>query len=77
MAENNKLILPLLMTRGIILFPGHTTHVDAAREYSTRAIDEARNAADDLIIIVSQINPEIDNPNPVTDIYKVGTLCKI
>ncbi|MCF0117939.1 MAG: endopeptidase La [Bacilli bacterium] len=77
MAENNKLILPLLMTRGIILFPGHTTHVDAAREYSTRAIDEARNAADDLIIIVSQINPEIDNPNPVTDIYKVGTVCKI
>ncbi len=75
--KDDVITLPLLITRGIILFPGHTTTVDAARPISTKAIDEAKNATNDLIILVSQKKPEIDNPNIDKDIFDYGTVCKI
>ena len=72
-----KDILPVLITRGVVLFPGHLSTVDAARPMSVAAIEASRDNYDGLIYIVSQRSPEIDDPDVNNDIYKIGTLCRI
>ena len=71
-----KLTLPLLITRGAIVFPGTQNSLDAGREFSVNCIDAGRNQTDSLIFVVSQIDEDIDNPTE-NDIYKIGTLCHI
>ena len=71
-----KLTLPLLITRGAIVFPGTQSSLDAGREFSVNCIDAGRNQTDSLIFVVSQIDEDVDNPTE-NDIYKVGTLCHI
>ena len=71
-----KLTLPLLITRGAIVFPGTQSSLDAGREFSVNCIDAGRNQTDSLIFVVSQIDEDVDNPTE-NDIYKIGTLCHI
>ena len=71
-----KLTLPLLITRGAIIFPGTQSMIDVGRDFSMGAIDAGKNQTDSLIFVTSQINDDIDNPTE-NDIYKVGTLCHI
>ena len=71
-----KLTLPLLITRGAIVFPGTQTTIDAGRDFSMGAIDAGKNQTDSLIFVVSQIDEALDNPTE-NDVYKVGTLCHI
>ena len=78
MSENKrKDALPVLITRGVVLFPGHLTTIDAARTMSVNAINIAKEQYNDMIVLVSQTSPEVDNPNVKDEIYDVGTLCKI
>lgn len=65
---------PLLITRGIIILPYSSDTLDVGRSMSINAI----TASTDLkkIVLLSQKDPSIDNPNP-EDLYKVGTLCEI
>ena len=78
MSENKrKDALPVLITRGVVLFPGHLTTIDAARTMSVNAINVAKEQYNDMIVLVSQTSPEVDNPNVKDEIYDVGTLCKI
>lgn len=74
--NNDKLTLPLLITRGGVLYPNVSTVVDAGRPISLNAIYASKDGSDSLIFVTSQIDPEIANPNP-NDLYKVGTLCRI
>lgn len=71
-----KLTLPLLITRGAIVFPGTQSSIDAGRSFSMNAIDSGKNQTDSLIFVTSQTNEDIDNPTE-DDVYKVGTLCHI
>ena len=71
-----KLTLPLLITRGAIIFPGTQSSLDAGREFSVNCIDAGRAQTDSLIFVVSQIDEDLDNPTE-NDLYKVGTLCHI
>ena len=71
-----KLTLPLLITRGAIIFPGTQSSIDAGRDFSMGAIDAGKNQTDSLIFVTSQINEETDMPTE-NDVYKVGTLCHI
>ena len=71
-----KLTLPLLITRGAIIFPGTQSTIDAGRDFSMGAIDAGKNQTDSLIFVTSQINENVDLPTE-NDVYKVGTLCHI
>ena len=71
-----KLTLPILITRGTIIFPGTQSSLDAGRSFSMNAIDAGRNETDSLIFVASQINENLDNPTE-DDVYKIGTLCHI
>ena len=73
MSEIKKMmILPL---RGVVVFPNMTINVEAQRKKAVAAIEEAM-AGDALVMLVSQKDPEIKDPES-DDIFKIGTIAKI
>ena len=49
--------LPVICTRGMIVFPGHEISLDVGRNFSLKAIDRSVNEFDENIIFISQKNP--------------------
>lgn len=68
--------LPLLVTRGMVLFPNQIQSIEAGRTFSIAAIDEARKDGNELVLVVAQKSSEIDDPS-FDDIYMVGTVCRM
>ena len=67
--------LPLLPLRGLTIFPYMVLHFDVGRARSIAAL-EAAMVADQEIILVTQKDTKIDEPE-IDDIYEVGTISKI
>ena len=76
MDEQTVLTLPVVCTRGMVVFPENHLTLDVGRPVSLKALQLSTNEHDNNIIFVSQINPLEDNPS-FDDVYHVGTLCKI
>ncbi|MFA5421274.1 MAG: endopeptidase La [Bacilli bacterium] len=76
MAETVPLTLPLLVTRSLVVFPTTSQPIEAARPFSMKAIEESRDNASSLLFIVSQKDPNTDDPMP-DELFSVGTLCRI
>ena len=76
MNENTILNLPVVCTRGMIVFPGNRLTLDVGRPLSLKALELAGSEYDNNIVFVSQINPVEDHPG-FNDVYHIGTLCKI
>lgn len=70
--QKNMMILPL---RGVVVFPNMTINVEAVRKKSVSAIEEAM-ATDSLVMLVSQKDPEVSEPE-ADDIFLVGTIARI
>jgi ATP-dependent Lon protease len=66
---------PLLPVRDSVVFPHMMIPLFVGRDRSLRAVDEALEA-DNHIVIVTQKEPEIREPTP-EDLYNVGTLASI
>lgn len=66
---------PLLPVRDAVVFPHMMIPLFVGRDRSLRAVDEALED-DDYIIIVAQKEPEIRDPAP-EDLYTVGTIASI
>lgn len=77
--EINKLdvpqVLPILTIRNTVLFPGVIFPITVGRDKSIKLIREA-NKADKIIGVVSQVNPEMEDPE-FDDLYKTGTMAQI
>ena len=67
--------LPLLPLRGLVVFPGTVITLDAAREKSVAAIEQAM-AADRRLLVVAQRDSMVDQPAQ-QDLYGVGTVVVI
>ncbi len=77
MANNPQtLTLPLLITKGLILFPKVQRLIDAGRDFSINSIKVSKDKADSLIFITSQIESEVENPT-TDEIYKIGVLARV
>ncbi len=68
--------LPVICTRGMLVFPGNSLSLDVGRPKSLNAINDASNLYERKILFVSQIVPIADNVE-YKDVYHVGTLCRI
>ncbi|MDF9866676.1 ATP-dependent Lon protease [Bacilli bacterium PM5-3] len=68
--------VPMVITRGMFVFPGNAFNLEVGRPKSLEAIIKAQEEYDDYVFITSQKEPSIDVPT-TDDIYKFGTLCKI
>ena len=74
--QSSSVTLPLLITKGLILFPGNSRLIDAGRDFSINAIKVSKNKTDSLILITSQKDENVDNPS-VEDIYLTGVLARV
>src|SRR5262245_15135687 len=72
---SERLTLPVLPLRELVLFPGVTTPIGAGRPGTVRAIEAALNHPEKLIFTVCQR----DNTEQVTSegLYTIGTIAKI
>ncbi len=74
--QDEKMILPLLITKSVVLYPGVTTNIDAGRDISLNAIKVAQESSDSLIFVTTQYSSELEEVTG-DDVYKIATLCKI
>ena len=54
--------LPLVCTRGVIVFPDQDVIIDVGREKSTRAVDEAQEKFDSQVVLVAQRDLAVEAP---------------
>ena len=76
MSKENNEFIPLLVTRGIIVFPGCSEQLDVGRLFSMNAVSESLNSFESKIIICCQKDPN-QNEFDYDSIYHYGTLCNI
>jgi ATP-dependent Lon protease len=67
--------LPTLPLRDVVVFPNSTVPLFVGREKSIQALEVASKEKKE-ILLVTQKNPEIDDPKK-KDLYQVGTISKI
>lgn len=75
MNENN-ILLPMICTRGIVVFPGQDVMIEVGRQKSINAINASSDSYDSEVFIVCQNDIMVENPT-VENLYTVGTLSKI
>ena len=76
MAKEKYSKLPVICTRGIILFPNQDVMIEVGRKKSIEAVEDSESFHDRLVWIVCQRDIMVDDPTE-EDIYTVGTLAKI
>ena len=72
---NKTLYFPLLPLRDIVVFPNMVIPLFVGRDKSIKALNEVMKT-NKKIILVTQKNAEIDDPNP-EDIYSIGCESKV
>ena len=65
---------PVIATRGIVVFPGHSTILEVGRKASLNAIDFSAVSYENQLIVVSQKNVMEDEITKKSQLYTVGTL---
>ena len=72
----NTIKVPVICTRGIIVFPGQDVMIEVGRNKSINAVNAASDSYDGQVFIVCQNDIMVENPT-VENLYTVGTLSKI
>ena len=67
--------MPLLPLRGMMIFPYMIIHLDAGRERSVAALEQAM-VGDHSLLLSAQKDAEMDSPQ-LGDIYEVGTVVEV
>ena len=68
--------VPVVCTRGLIVFPGQDVMIEVGRSKSTRAVNEASSSYDSMVWLVCQNDIMVDDPKQ-NNLYQVGTLSRI
>lgn len=77
MAKNKSTIhVPVICTRGVVVFPNQEMLIEVGRKKSIAAIEEARTNFDQHVFVVCQKDVMVDEPT-VDDLYTIGTFCRI
>ena len=76
MNKENWTRVPVVCTRGIVVFPGQDVMIEVGRQKSINAVNEAAASYDSNVWIVCQNDIMVDNPTEA-NLYKVGTLSTI
>ena len=76
-AHNNVTTrVPVICTRGIVVFPGLDVMIEVGRQKSINAVNEASANYDGMVWVVCQNDIMVDNPVK-ENLYDMGTLSKI
>lgn len=71
-----QITLPALAIRDVIVFPYSRSPIFMGRDKSIAAADLARDQYDSQIILITQTNAKVDDPQQ-EDLYSVGTLARV
>lgn len=74
--EKLELNIPVIATRGVLIFPGQEVMIEVGRDKSINAVEESMAYFDGQVFIVSQKNVLVDDPH-AQDLYTMGTICRI
>lgn len=74
--KNEKIRVPLVCTRGVIVFPQQEVIIDVGRDKSVHAVEEAQTVFESHVLLVAQKDLSVENPE-IDDIYSFGTFCQI
>lgn len=73
--QQTKVVMPLLVLRGLVLYPQMVLHFDVGRQKSILALNEAMSS-DRKIFLVAQKRLRDEEPN-ADSIYKVGVVAQV
>ncbi len=78
MSDSNAthITVPVVATRGIVLFPDQDVMIEVARKKSVNAVNEAGTSYNGMVFVVCQKDIRVENPTE-DSLYTVGTLAKI
>ncbi|QIK69893.1 endopeptidase La [Erysipelothrix sp. HDW6C] len=76
MSENKTMNVPVVATRGVIVFPEQEIMIEVGRHKSMNAIDEAEKFFNGHVVLVSQKDILIDDPGK-DELFTVGSLVHI
>ncbi len=68
--------LPVLPLRNSVMFPASVVPINVGREKSVRVIETISRRTDQLVAVLSQRSPDIEEPD-WSDLYEVGTASRI
>ena len=71
----DRVALPVIALRGLVVFPGIDTSFEVARPLTVRAVEMALKA-DGFIFLVAQKDASVENPEPA-DLHRVGVIAQI
>lgn len=76
--ENQKapISIPVVCTRGVIVFPNQEIIIDVGRKKSVAALEEARENFNSHVFLVAQKELSVEDPQ-IEDLYEIGTLCSV
>ena len=74
--EKLELNIPVIATRGVLIFPGQEVMIEVGRDKSINAVEESMAYFDGQVFIVSQRDVLVDDPHS-QDLYTMGTICRI
>ena len=72
---NQKVTLPAISLRGLVVFPSMVLHFDVGRERSVNALKAAADS-DGQIFLVAQKDPSVADPD-ASDLYEVGVVAEV
>ncbi len=68
--------LPVLPLRNSVMFPASVVPINVGRDKSVRVIETISKGSDQLVAVLSQRSPDIEDPE-WSDLYEVGTASRI
>lgn len=71
-----NLNLPVVCTRGVVVFPNQDVLIEVGREKSLKAVEESNANFDGHVLVVCQSDILVDDPQ-TDDLYQFGTLAHI
>lgn len=74
--KNTKMQLPVIITRGVVVFPENEITIEVGRKFSIAGVEVAMEEYNNLVFLVCQKDLLAEKLNK-EDIYQFGTLCKI
>ncbi|MDD3228482.1 MAG: endopeptidase La [Oscillospiraceae bacterium] len=74
-ADEQSQLLPALILRGLVIFPGMMLQFDVGRKKSILALSKAMEE-NQMVFLVTQKDLSLDDPGP-DDLYTVGVVAKI
>lgn len=76
MSIENTMNLPVVATRGIVLFPNQEVLIEVGRKKSMNAVEEAEKFFNGHVLLVSQDDVLVDEPHE-ENLFSVGTLAHV